>query len=75
MGFSIRTERYRYNEWVDYNETEHLPDWDSVHGNELYDHEEVGLEDVNLADDPQYESIVEELSEQLRAGWRDVPRK
>jgi iduronate 2-sulfatase len=75
MGYSMRTDRYRYSEWVAFNDTTHIADWDTVHGVELYDHHEDTLEDVNLVDDPAYEEILEELSEQLRAGWREVTRK
>jgi uncharacterized sulfatase len=50
MGYSVRTERWRYSEWDGGNA-----------GAELYDHEADPHEYQNLAKDPEYTSQVAEL--------------
>jgi iduronate 2-sulfatase len=60
MGYSIRTDRYRYTEW---SEGERIV-------RELYDHRTDPAETRNVADAPQHQSVVRDLGEQLRAGWR-----
>lgn len=62
MGYSIRTERYRYTEWIE-------PGKPPV-GVELYDHEKYPGENVNLAGRSDYAHVVRELSEMLHKGWR-----
>lgn len=56
MGASIRTDRWRYNEW---NEGEQ--------GLELYDHSKDPNEFNNLASNPAYAKTIRELSAKLRA--------
>ena len=52
----------------DFNSFE--PNWEVVHGVELYDHYGDQSEDHNVAADPYYSTVVEELSGLLRKGWR-----
>ena len=61
MGCSIRTERWRYNEWAE-----------GAAGRELYDHQSDPAENVNIAGRPEHAELVEQLSAQLEAGWRKV---
>ena len=61
MGYSIRTDRYRYTEWI-------TPGLDEK-PNELYDYTTDPDEKVNLAGDPQQAGRVRDLSERLKAGW------
>ena len=71
MGYSIRTDRYRYTEWASFRGTPvYIPDWNILSGVELYDHQDDPEENVNLASDPQYEEIRQQLSDRLRSGWR-----
>jgi iduronate 2-sulfatase len=63
MGYSMRTDRYRYTEW---QPREGGPPKDV----ELYDHENDPMENVNLADLPEQRAVVERLSRQLEAGWK-----
>jgi len=65
MGYSMRTDRYRYTEW--------LPGkgGPAIAG-ELYDHQEDPQENVNLADRPEHATLRKQLSKQLHAGWREA---
>jgi iduronate 2-sulfatase len=56
MGYSMRTERYRYTEWEF-----------GAEGAELYDYEKDPREVHNLAADPASESLRTQLRTQLRA--------
>ncbi len=64
MGYSMRTDRYRYTEWT-------KPGQAPI-GVELYDHEEDPDENVNLAGQSNYKNLISQLSNQLRAGWREA---
>ncbi len=75
MGYTMRTDRYRYTEWVNYTATEHRPDWTALHGAELYDYYGKDGETVNLAYQEEYAGLRQKLSEELRRGWRgSLPR-
>ena len=63
-GRTLRTQRYRYTEWAPLAATS------GETQRELYDLEEDPFEYENLALDPGRRAVVEELSRQLRAGWR-----
>ncbi|MFC2133118.1 sulfatase-like hydrolase/transferase [Bacteroidota bacterium] len=63
MGYSIRTERYRYNEWINW-ETKELA------GIELYDHETDPDENENIAGKPEHVELIKDLAIQLKAGWK-----
>ncbi len=63
MGYSMRTERFRYTEWQDFRSGRALE-------RELYDHSASHAEIKNLAGDAAYMRIVAELSRRLRAGWK-----
>jgi len=63
MGYTMRTDRFRYTEWWDRETKEVL-------AFELCDHQEDPQENVNCAVDPAYAEQVQELSAQLRRGWR-----
>ncbi len=63
MGYAIRTDRYRYVEWWD---------WESqkVVARELYDHESDANEMKNVAAREQYDATVKHLAQVLKAGWQ-----
>lgn len=63
MGYSMRTERYRYTEWQDFRTGDMLE-------RELYDHAEGYAEIDNIAGDPSYAQTLNDLSARLRAGWK-----
>lgn len=66
MGYSLRTDRYRLTRWVEGDDPE------AVVAVELYDHRSDPGENVNVAEDPANVGLVEELTERLRAGWREA---
>ncbi|MAS93190.1 MAG: iduronate sulfatase [Verrucomicrobiales bacterium] len=63
-GYSIRTERWRYTEWLE-----------GKAGRELYDHEGDPEEITNLANDPEYSNTVTELSAKLKPYIKLKPHK
>lgn len=63
-GYSIRTERYRYTEWLE-----------GEAGQELYDHRTDSEEIHNLANQAEHAAIVSKLSEMLKPYVRLKPEK
>lgn len=68
MGYSINTDKYHYIEWYT---------WDHIAGergdfvtSELFDSVSDSNETTNLYENEDYNDVVEELSDQLVAGWR-----
>jgi arylsulfatase A-like enzyme len=62
LGRAMRTDQYRFIEWA-------------VKGNEkkvyeLYDEKNDPQETANLADDPAKKPLVDELTQELHAGWK-----
>jgi uncharacterized sulfatase len=55
MGYSVRTERWRYTEWDG-----------GAKGTELYDHDADAKEHHNLAADPRHARVVDEMKALLR---------
>lgn len=71
MGYSIRTDSYRYTEWVNFSYAPvYKPDWTHLAGVELYDHLKDSDENNNRANDADYSDIRMRLSEMLHQGWR-----
>ena len=63
MGYSVRTDRYRYTEWQDRKSKKVL-------ARELYDHRSDPHENVNAADQSVYQKDVTVLSAIIKKGWR-----
>jgi iduronate 2-sulfatase len=63
MGYSIRTERYRYSAWHEWPSRKFV-------ARELYDRDKDPQENVNVAKDPAYAEVVKEMAARLKAGWR-----
>lgn len=63
MGYSIRTDRYRYTEWQNTADNKPL-------ATELYDHQTDPAEAVNIAEKEDQAEVVKRVSEQLHSGWR-----
>jgi hypothetical protein len=66
MGYSLRTDRYRYTEWQPRN------DPNQVLARELYDHQSDPRETKNVADEADKAEVVKDLSARLRKGWRQA---
>jgi arylsulfatase A-like enzyme len=62
MGYSMRTDRYRYTEWIRQGGT--------VEAVELYDYETDPKENTNLAVRPEHAERVAQLGALLHEGWR-----
>jgi arylsulfatase A-like enzyme len=64
MGYSMRTDRYRFTVWV--NREDHS----KVDAIELYDHQTDPQENENIAVQPKNAELVKSLMAQWRRGWR-----
>ena len=64
MGYSMRTDRYRFTAWVGRN------DHSKVDAIELYDHQTDPQENTNIANLPANAALVEQLTAQWRKGWQ-----
>ena len=58
MGYSMRTDQYRYTRWVDHKSGE-------LKGIELYDYKSDPYERINLAERDSHKSIAQELEKEL----------
>ncbi|WP_367388012.1 sulfatase [Lewinella sp. LCG006] len=67
MGYSLRTDRYRYTEWVEEFRSYQPYGKNKVSGVELYDYETDPNETRNLAGDPAYAKVVMEMKAKLLA--------
>ena len=65
MGYAVRTHRYRYVEWRD---------WDSkqVLARELYDHDSDPHETRNVAAQRECAEVIRDLAGLLESGWKSV---
>ena len=64
MGYTMRTDRYRFTRWV------HRDDHSKVDAVELYDHRNDPQENHNIAKQPENAALVEQLGARLTAGWQ-----
>ena len=77
MGYSMRTERYRYIQWMRWDGDALRPLWDEVVGRELYDHGQLSsqldttymddAENENMAPLPENRVLVAQLSARLKS--------
>ncbi len=64
MGYAMRTDRYRYVEWIDAQSGD-------ITARELYDHSTDSQENDNIADNDEHAALIDQLSAQL---WKTLPR-
>jgi arylsulfatase A-like enzyme len=64
MGYSMRTDRYRYTQWVKRDRLQ------EVIARELYDHVTDPDENINIAGKPENATLLEQLDQQIKAGWQ-----
>jgi len=62
MGYTVRTEKYRYVEWV------HVKSG-KIKTRELYDRSKDPRENTNVIDNPAYKSILVQMQKTLDRGW------
>ena len=73
MGYTMRTSKYRYTEWVHFTDKpKYMPKWEKVVGIELYDHDKDPEENVNVVNQQEYKIIAQGLSKLLHKGWRNT---
>ena len=65
IGYSMRTERYRYTEWI------HIESGKTL-DKELYDHETDFLENYNVAGDIENEALIRDLSAKLHGHYDEA---
>ncbi len=63
MGYSIRTNQYRYVQWMDWESKE-------IKASELYDHQRDPGENINRSGDPGYAELESDIAQRLADGWR-----
>jgi iduronate 2-sulfatase len=70
MGYSIRSDRWRYTEWIDRKNGE-------IKGRELYDHQDSPLATRNQARDPELAETVNKLSTLMDQGqgWKAIKQE
>jgi arylsulfatase A-like enzyme len=64
MGYAMRSDRYRYVEWIDAKSG-------AIEFRELYDHVQDAMENRNLAGNAEHRELLQQLSQQL---WQTIPR-
>ena len=63
MGYSMRTDQYRYNEWIDQKTKD-------IVARELYDLKNDPLCKECIVDKPEHTALVAQLHDMLTAGWQ-----
>jgi iduronate 2-sulfatase len=63
MGYSMRTDQYRYNEWIEIKTKD-------VKFTELYDLKNDPLCKENIGEKPEHKALVGKLHEMMKAGWQ-----
>jgi len=69
MGYSMRTDRYRFTRWVNRSDPK------KVYATELYDLQSDPDENTNIAGRPENKKLVAELLKQNEAGWQAAKPK
>ena len=73
MGYSIRTDKYRYTEWHDNNYRSYdLYKEENIIARELYDYEKDPLETKNWVDNPRITSYNVCYTKLLRNYWVSI---
>ncbi|RLU14895.1 hypothetical protein DMN91_012782 [Ooceraea biroi] len=72
MGYTLKTNNYRYTAWVPFAHETCKPNWDIIIAEELYDHRTDRRESFNIAFLPKMISTKKYLRSLLRNGWRNA---
>ena len=65
MGYTLRTERYRYTIWMNDFTSKQAFETSKVYASELYDYEKDSLEKVNVVKDKKYKTAAEEMHKKM----------
>ena len=65
MGYSMRTDQFRYTEW-------RLRDSGEVKTRELYDHKKDSAENVNVVNQSEYTDVVKRLEKMMKLSWKEA---
>lgn len=75
MGYTLKTNDYRYTAWLPFTHETCKPDWDIIIAEELYDHKTDRAEDFNIAASLKMLNTKKYLRSLLKNGWRNaLPR-
>lgn len=72
MGYTLKSNDYRYTAWVPFAHETCRPDWDVILAEELYDHRIDRRERFNVASSPGMIRTKQYLGLLLRNGWRNA---
>uniref|UniRef100_A0A914WMK2 Sulfatase N-terminal domain-containing protein n=1 Tax=Plectus sambesii TaxID=2011161 RepID=A0A914WMK2_9BILA len=72
MGYSIRTNEYRYTEWIKFTPKKNKKFWQFVNARELYALKNDQEENENIVQLSKYATVVKSLSHSLKVGWREA---
>uniref|UniRef100_A0A182JRP6 Sulfatase N-terminal domain-containing protein n=1 Tax=Anopheles christyi TaxID=43041 RepID=A0A182JRP6_9DIPT len=66
MGYSMRTDRFRYTVWIKFDPAYFKRDWSKIYGEELYDHSIDPQENMNLIDREPLAAVKDALRMKLK---------
>ncbi|KOC67246.1 Iduronate 2-sulfatase [Habropoda laboriosa] len=72
MGYTLRTNRYRYTAWLPFNSETKIADWNHIIAEELYDYNTDKGENRNVAFLEKYTKLKKKLKILLQCGSRNV---
>ncbi|KAF7285331.1 hypothetical protein GWI33_011123 [Rhynchophorus ferrugineus] len=72
MGYTIIMKHFRYTEWVKFNTSNFIPDWNQTYGEELYALNIDPDENENIADRKEVANILKYMKKKLMSGWRYI---
>jgi arylsulfatase A-like enzyme len=75
MGYSLRTDKYRYTLWLKNFTSDQVYSADKVYDIELYDYENDPLEKVNQANNKKYAAIASDLDKKMITYFKSVEKK
>jgi hypothetical protein len=75
MGYSLRTEKYRYTIWMNDYTTDQPFENNKVFAAELYDYVNDPLEKYNVVDDKKYNEISKEMKSNMLQFFESQLRK
>ncbi len=67
MGYTLRTDKYRFVMWMNSFNTKQLYDEKKIYAVELYDYTKDPLETVNVVNEEKYASVYKELKQKMIA--------